>query len=278
MIGPGGALALILITMINFFRRILNPPAGEAGNLADDNKPLKPALPAGRYMRYAIGEIVLVVVGILIALQINNWNENRKDNNIENKILVEISNGLREDLIDIRSNMSQHRAGLKACKYYHDLFTSKPVQADSINYYFKYLTMGYISIQNKSGYESLKSRGLELIKDDSLRIDIIKLYEQDYPFISKLEEQDPEGNFHDSYFKEINNHISPNLIFDENGDIKSIQLPLNITEAEQKKILSYLWKIKDDRTLILNIYSKVLKDAVNLQSKIEKKMLFDLKI
>jgi len=36
--------------------------------MADDNKPIKPAWPAGRYMRYAIGEIVLVVIGILIAL------------------------------------------------------------------------------------------------------------------------------------------------------------------------------------------------------------------
>jgi len=51
--------------MINFFRRIRK-------RLAEDNKPLK-------YLRYAIGEIVLVVIGILIALQINNWNERRKD-------------------------------------------------------------------------------------------------------------------------------------------------------------------------------------------------------
>ena len=50
--------------MIPFFRKIRK-------TLADDNKPLK-------YFRYAIGEIVLVVIGILIALQINNWNENRK--------------------------------------------------------------------------------------------------------------------------------------------------------------------------------------------------------
>ncbi len=50
--------------MIGFFRRIRK-------KLADDNKPLK-------YMRYAIGEIVLVMVGILLALQVNNWNEERK--------------------------------------------------------------------------------------------------------------------------------------------------------------------------------------------------------
>ena len=50
--------------------------------MADDNKPIK-------YMRYAIGEIVLVVIGILIALQINNWNEkhqaqNKMESNFQN--------------------------------------------------------------------------------------------------------------------------------------------------------------------------------------------------
>ena len=55
--------------MINFFRKIRK-------KLADDNKPLK-------YMRYAIGEIVLVVIGILIALSINNWNEVRINNQKE---------------------------------------------------------------------------------------------------------------------------------------------------------------------------------------------------
>ena len=40
--------------------------------MADDNRPLK-------YLKYAIGEIVLVVIGILIALQINTWNEERKN-------------------------------------------------------------------------------------------------------------------------------------------------------------------------------------------------------
>ena len=49
--------------MIPFFRKIRK-------QFADDNKPLK-------YMRYAIGEIILVVIGILIALSINNWNENQ---------------------------------------------------------------------------------------------------------------------------------------------------------------------------------------------------------
>ena len=55
--------------MINLFGRIRK-------KLSDDNKPLK-------YMMYALGEIILVVIGILIALQINNWNEDRKRSVIE---------------------------------------------------------------------------------------------------------------------------------------------------------------------------------------------------
>ncbi|TYA56024.1 hypothetical protein FVF61_07000 [Formosa maritima] len=58
--------------MIKFFRKIRQ-------NLFMENKTGKSTLPVGRYLKYAIGEIVLVVIGILIALQINNWNENRKN-------------------------------------------------------------------------------------------------------------------------------------------------------------------------------------------------------
>jgi hypothetical protein len=54
--------------MIKFFRKIRQ-------NLLVENRFNKPASPAGRYLLYAIGEIILVVIGILIALQINNWNE-----------------------------------------------------------------------------------------------------------------------------------------------------------------------------------------------------------
>ena len=58
--------------MIKFFRKIRQ-------NLLMENKTGKPASRTGRYFKYAIGEIILVVIGILIALQINNWNENRKN-------------------------------------------------------------------------------------------------------------------------------------------------------------------------------------------------------
>ncbi|WP_412559449.1 DUF6090 family protein [Winogradskyella sp. MIT101101] len=60
--------------MIKFFRQIRY-------NLMEQNK-------TGKYFKYAIGEIILVVIGILIAIQINNWNENHKIQNEEKKILL----------------------------------------------------------------------------------------------------------------------------------------------------------------------------------------------
>ena len=59
--------------------------------MADDNKPLK-------YARYAIGEILLVVIGILIALQINNWNEGNKAKVVEKEILQQFHAELNLDI------------------------------------------------------------------------------------------------------------------------------------------------------------------------------------
>ena len=69
--------------MIKFFRRIRQ-------RLLSENK-------YSKYLKYAIGEIILVVIGILIALQINNWNLSRKQNNAEKEFLQGIKTDLKKD-------------------------------------------------------------------------------------------------------------------------------------------------------------------------------------
>lgn len=76
--------------MIKFFRRIRQ-------KLLMENR-------ASKYLLYAIGEIVLVVIGILIALQINNWNENRKLQNAQNLLLIDLYDNLRADSIVLENN------------------------------------------------------------------------------------------------------------------------------------------------------------------------------
>jgi hypothetical protein len=81
--------------MISFFRRIRK-------KIADDNQHADKAGKPMKYMRYAFGEIILVVIGILIALQINNWNEDRKEKLQENKILFNLRDEFQENLQNLR--------------------------------------------------------------------------------------------------------------------------------------------------------------------------------
>jgi len=83
--------------MIKFFRKIRY-------NLMEKNK-------IGKYLKYAIGEIVLVVVGILIALGINNWNEDRKTIIKEKSYIRSIYHDIKDDIKNIENNnrtLSEH--------------------------------------------------------------------------------------------------------------------------------------------------------------------------
>ncbi|MGB5405151.1 MAG: DUF6090 family protein, partial [Robiginitalea sp.] len=71
--------------MLRFFRQIRQ-------RLLTDNK-------FSKYLLYAIGEILLVVIGILIALQIDNWNEENKEKQRLNDFLTEIQNDLSDDIL-----------------------------------------------------------------------------------------------------------------------------------------------------------------------------------
>ena len=75
--------------MIKFFRKIRQ-------NLLSEGK-------TGKYLKYAFGEIILVVFGILIALQINNWNEERKDRIKEQVILKQLQEDYQANLSRITS-------------------------------------------------------------------------------------------------------------------------------------------------------------------------------
>ena len=78
--------------MINFFKKIKQ-------QLLTENR-------FSKYLVYAIGEIVLVVIGILIALQLNNWNEVRKIRIQEIKTLKELRSDLLQNINDIDENIT----------------------------------------------------------------------------------------------------------------------------------------------------------------------------
>jgi len=97
--------------MINFFRKTRK-------KMADDNRPLK-------YARYAIGEILLVVIGILIALQINNWNEGNKAKVVEKEILQQFHAELNLDIGAIENTIKVYQKINNSCKILIDHIKNK---------------------------------------------------------------------------------------------------------------------------------------------------------
>lgn len=225
-----------------------------------------------KWKKYAF-EFLSIFIAVVSAFALNNWNENKKDTRSESKILIEISNGLEKDLEDIKLNIKGHEMGATACNYFRKAFAGKKIQTDSLMFNFHNLTRDFVSIQNIAGYETLKSKGLELIRNDSLRLEIISLYEYDYNTLRKLEEEYYEMQFHKNYFKEINQSLAPNFKIDPNGSIIGIDSPLNIQENEQKKLLLYLWKIQTNRMFIIKAYlgieKKINKVRENITAEIE---------
>ncbi len=137
--------------------------------MADDNRPLK-------YMRYAVGEIVLVVIGILIALQINTWNEERKLKSKERKSLTELRKDLNQNLNDISVNI----INLRECKKSNEILIyhieNNLAYNDSLDYHFSMLYPFISFTINQTTYETLKQGGIDLISNDSLRNSISNLY------------------------------------------------------------------------------------------------------
>ena len=136
---------------------------------------------AGKYLKYAIGEIILVVIGILIALSINNWNEERK-NKIESVIvLTNLKSELIEDLATLNTRIESLQRRKDCSDYLAQLITGniKKTESDSSDAIAKCLMQsGYIYkfAPSFAVYNEIQNAGkLNLIKSDS-----IKKYLADY--------------------------------------------------------------------------------------------------
>tara|TARA_R110002049_G_scaffold200429_3_gene371174 strand:- start:94709 stop:95443 length:735 start_codon:yes stop_codon:yes gene_type:complete len=133
----------------------------------------------GKYLKYAIGEIALVVIGILIALQINNWNQQRLDRILEEDYYCQFLEDINQDLIQLHEQVKNTQERLHHANKMLGLLQSE--NSD----YAKILehTKGAVSktdaiiTPNINAFEDLKSSGnLRLITDKKIKNQLTKYY------------------------------------------------------------------------------------------------------
>ena len=147
--------------MIKFFRKIRQ-------NLLSEGK-------TGKYFKYAIGEIILVVIGILIALQINNWNENRKNKIAEADYYCRILDDfeLNEKLIDESSKLATDK--IRLCKeLILDLNNTPNDRSDILNKFVVAIRQD-VFVPSTIAFEDITSSGqLKLLTDLKLKNRLIQ--------------------------------------------------------------------------------------------------------
>lgn len=143
---------------------------------------------SGRFWTFAIGEFILVFLGILIALQVDNWNQNHQERKLEKVILSEMLANLQSDLKDVDFNLSYLSQVLESNQIVLAYLEGTEPWHDSLETHFGHLNGGITFSENISAYESIKSIGIALIRNDSLRQKTTYLYSVQYDYILTFEQ------------------------------------------------------------------------------------------
>lgn len=146
--------------MIKFFRKIRQ-------SLLQQGK-------AGKYFTYAFGEIFLVVIGILIALQINNWNEEHKINKIRTLKLSQIESDLRADVVALEEGISTKETELNTLISYRDRLLPAGASIDTLDkiVYTEFLgriRIGFSGFNNITFNSMVQSGELGILSDDLVK-------------------------------------------------------------------------------------------------------------
>jgi hypothetical protein len=158
--------------MIKFFRRIRQ-------QLLTENKFIK-------YLFYAIGEVLLIIIGILLALYLNNLNSAQKSKLVEIELLNELKSNINSSIKSFKRTIDLEQEYVEYNIKILDYLDNKKPFDDTLlkpfgSYFWTVATNPVFS-----GYIYLKSKGIDLITNDSLRKNLSVLFENDY---SKLKDE-----------------------------------------------------------------------------------------
>ena len=179
------------------------------------------------YLKYAIGEIFLVVIGILIALQINNWNENRKLQSQELKLLFDIKSNLEVTLKDFIKDTTTNTNYIAEYHKIETYITKDLPYSNELDVPFAMLLYWNSPYITSTGYKTLQTKGLDIIKNEMLKNDIVNIYEVKFAVLS-IDYDKTEWNLNQNvvapfYGKHIRRYNDKSLDFAKPNNFESLK-------------------------------------------------------
>jgi hypothetical protein len=216
------------------------------------------------------------MIGILLALQVNNWNQERINSKIEENLLIELLENLSVNENRLQQSIEDEYTSLKSVEYVVTTLENKHSHNDSMNYHYGRADFAPDVEITSTAFEAIKSKGLDVISSDDIRRSIIDLFDSEYGVlisetvrlenlywptaslplfhkhfrIKQIRNRDPQSNAFDAiptnYEALLNDTIYINMIKHRgsfrNDGAKLKELALNKTSMLKQKIKAYLEK------------------------------------
>lgn len=218
-----------------------------------------------RYIPYAVGEIVLVVIGILIALQINNWNQDKIARQKEQLLLTEIHEEFLRNQSELEAKFDFYRRLVDKATKITAMF---PIHIDSVNLdslgaHLRGLDFNGALDLSLVSLESLKSTSShELISDKRLRSLLIQMDELVADYTEREQASIRFGE--DSYFPYMNAHIPfpyQNGLKDPRVDLSFLETIEfeNLVKTRATKVHVFLMMIRNDEAELMKTVKQIVK-------------------
>lgn len=209
----------------------------------------------------AMREILMVVISILIALEVNNWNENRQNRYAEHRIIDDLLVELRQDSVQMGSVLTWQQTKQASLEEVVELLRSSAYsnveRIDSL--YSLAVSSNLTFFPSKGVYEAISSSGkLELIEDDSLKYGVAELYERFYTRLIY------NGEIYDRWADEIN-WQQRTLIDIQAGGEAVMRYPGAIESTEFLANVEYLYRqCEKHNELAEGVYAEIQKSLEHL--------------
>lgn len=216
-----------------------------------------------RYFLYALGEILLVVIGILIAFQINAWKERKKAEEFELKILREVNMGLKANIDQFAWAIAVNKDAIKSCDIILNHLDRNLAYHDSLDVHFSKSLAWFHTTVNNAAYESLKSYGTHIITNDSIRNHLNAIYAVGW--IGVL------SNRQESYFAQTVAPLLPGMF--ESYTYDETMKPLDFNALRENKAYKHVVRtMKANRLLEIKYAIEFKDDRVELAKAIDKEL------
>lgn len=226
-----------------------------------------------KLLRYS-AELFVVVFGVYLGFMANNYSEQLKQKEYINATIKEMYISLGQDIRDADLNKNGHKNGLGSITYFSNILAPRHVNLDSFDQHLLNLTRSFVSIQNTASFETLKSKGLNLISNDTLRSKIIKLYDFQYDVLQKIEETYAESQLFTNFYPDLIQILDQSLFFNNDGKLEKISDPLAISNAEKSRLILILKRLTYTRYFNISVYDEVINDMKDLKKSLENEYPF----